>query len=46
MGLLTEEAQETKNNDIKRFRERHTKKTSRQNKMDDFFNNLLLSLIH
>ena len=43
IGLLSEEAQEARNKDIKRYREHNTRKTSRLHTMQDLFNNLLIS---
>lgn len=43
IGLLSEEAQEARNKDMKRFRENNTRKTSRKHTMEDLFNNLLIS---
>jgi hypothetical protein len=43
IGLLSEEAQEARNKDMKRFRENNTRKTSRKHTMKDLFNNLIIS---
>ena len=43
IGQLSEEAQEARNKDIKRYREHHTRKSSRKNTMTDLINNLLIS---
>jgi len=43
IGLLSEEAQEARNKDMKRFRENNTRKISRKHTMEDLFNNLLIS---
>ncbi|KAJ4429838.1 hypothetical protein ANN_22042 [Periplaneta americana] len=43
IGQLSEEAQEARNKDIKRFREHHTRKNSRINTVTDLVNNLLVS---
>lgn len=43
IGLLSEEAQEARNKDIKKYREHHTRKISRVKTMEDLFNNLLVS---
>lgn len=43
IGLLSEEAQEARNKDIKKYGEHHTRKISRVKTMEDLFNNLLVS---
>lgn len=43
IGLLSEEAQESRNKDIKRYREFNTRKSSRININTDIFQRLLLS---
>lgn len=43
IGLLSEEAQESKNKDIKRYREHFTRKFSRIQTMEDLFHQLLIS---
>ena len=43
IGKLSEEAQESRNKDIKRYRENYSRKTSRQNTMMDVINWLLVS---
>lgn len=43
IGQLSEEAQEARNKDFKRFREHHTRKFSRTATNEDLLNNLLIS---
>lgn len=43
IGQLSEEAQEARNKDLKRYRENYTRKTSRIDTNTDLFNRLLLS---
>ncbi|PSN38917.1 hypothetical protein C0J52_11862 [Blattella germanica] len=43
IGQLSEEAQEARNKDIKKYREHHTRKSSRKNTMTDLINNFLIS---
>lgn len=43
IGELSEEAQEAKNKDIRRFREHHTRKSSKIKNNEDLFKRLLLS---
>lgn len=43
IGHLGEEAQESRNKDIKRYREFHSRKFSRKQNMEDIFCNLLVS---
>lgn len=43
IGELSEEAQEAKNKDIRRFREHHTRKSSKIKNNEDVFKRLLLS---
>lgn len=43
IGELSEEAQEAKNKDIRRFREYHTRKSSKLKNNEDLFKRLLLS---
>ena len=43
IGQLSEEGQEARNKDIKKYREHHTRKSSRKNTMTDLINNLLIS---
>jgi hypothetical protein len=43
IGQLSEEAQEARNKDIKRFRECHSRKCSRMCTIEDIFNMLLIS---
>lgn len=43
IGLLSEEAQESKNKDIKKYREGFTRKFSRKHTMEDLFHQLLIS---
>lgn len=43
LGLLTEEAQEARNKDFKKFREHHSRKCSREKTMEDIFKFLILS---
>ncbi|XP_031782937.1 uncharacterized protein LOC116416855 [Nasonia vitripennis] len=43
IGMFSEEAQECKNKDIKRYRENHSRKTSRTETNMDTFKRLLLS---
>lgn len=43
IGQLTEEAQEARNKDFKKFREHHSRKCSREKSNCDIFNLLLLS---
>lgn len=43
IGELSEEAQETKNKEIRRFREHHTRKSSKIKNNEDLFKRLLLS---
>lgn len=43
IGQLGEEAQESRNKDIKRFREFHSRKFSRKQNMEDVLNNLSVS---
>lgn len=43
IGQLSEEAQEARNKDIKKYREYNTRKNSRINTMQDLLNNLLVS---
>lgn len=43
IGQLSEEAQESRNKDLKKFRELHTRKTSRISANEDLLNRLLVS---
>lgn len=43
IGLLSEEAQEHRNKDYKRYREHHTRKCSREKSMEDILHMLLVS---
>ncbi|PSN37140.1 hypothetical protein C0J52_20163 [Blattella germanica] len=43
IGQLSEAAQEARNQDIKKYREHHTRKSSRKNTMTDLNNNFLIS---
>lgn len=43
IGLLSEDAQESRNKDIKKLRERYSRKTSRTETMEDVFHGLLVS---
>lgn len=43
IGQLSEEAQECRNKDYRRFKEHHTRKTSRLDTTKDIFNMLLIS---
>lgn len=43
IGLLSEEAMEARNKDIRRFREQHTRKSSRMATNEDLFRRLLLT---
>jgi len=43
IGQLSEEAQEARNKDIKRFREDFSRKCSRENTMQDIFNRLMIT---
>lgn len=43
IGLLTEEAQEARNKDIKRYREQYSRKCSREMTIRDVFNRLLVT---
>lgn len=44
IGQLSEEAQEARNKNLKKYRENYTRKTSRIDTNTDLFNRLLLSL--
>lgn len=43
IGSLSEEASEAHNKDFRRFREHHSRKTSRQTSNEDILNMLILS---
>ena len=43
IGQLSEDAQESRNKDIKKFREAFARKTSRTDNLQDIFNRLLVS---
>lgn len=43
IGMLSEEAQEARNKDFRKFRERYSRKTSRRDTMEDVFHSMLLS---
>ncbi|XP_046404432.1 uncharacterized protein LOC124169763 [Ischnura elegans] len=43
IGILSEEAMEARNKDIRRFREQHTRKSSRKAANEDLFRRLLLT---
>lgn len=43
IGMMSEEAQESRNKDLRNFREYHTRKNSRKNTMEDLINSLFLT---
>lgn len=43
IGMMSEEAQEARNKDLRNFREHHTRKNSRKNTMEDLMHSLLFS---
>ena len=45
IGQLTEEAQEARNKDIRKYRQYHTRKSSRRNSNQNLLNRLLCHLI-